>query len=103
MGTINTLADLNTSNQATIASWQNFLDLAIPVTIELGRTKMTVQEILGLGLHQVVQLNRSTGEGIDIFASDRCFARGEIIMIGDRTSIRINEILTSQYTQKDPL
>lgn len=98
-----TLAELNQKNQALISSWQNFLDLLIPITIELGRTKMTVQEVLDLTTNHIIQLNRSTGEGIDVFASDQCFARGEIIMIGDRTSIRINETLTSQYSPKDPV
>ncbi|MBX9929467.1 MAG: flagellar motor switch protein FliN [Gemmatimonadaceae bacterium] len=73
------------------------LDLTIPVTIELGRTKMTVQEILRLGRGSVVQLERLAGEPIDIFVGDRRFAEGEVVVLGEHFGIRITRIV-SQLT-----
>ena len=49
-------------------------DLSLPVTIELGRARMTVQELLGLGRGAVIKLDRLAGEPIDVFVGDRRFA-----------------------------
>lgn len=84
--------DLRTTNEATIESWKGHLDLLIPIAIELGRTKLTAKAILELETQAIVQLARSTGEGVDVLADEQRLARGEIIMIEDRTGIRINEI-----------
>jgi len=80
-------------NEATIESWKDHLDLQVPIAIELGRTKLTAAAILELEAHAIVQLPRSTGEGVDVLADNQRLARGEIIMIEDRTGIRINEII----------
>ena len=55
------------------------LDLTLPVSIELGRTSMTVQDILRLGRGSVMQLERLAGEPIDIYVGDRRFAEGEAL------------------------
>ena len=71
------------------------LDLSLPVSIELGRTKMTVQEILRLGRGSVVQLDRLAGEPIDIYVGDRRFAEGEVVVIDEHFGIRITRVLSS--------
>lgn len=70
------------------------LDLSLPVSIELGRTTMTVQEILRLGRGAVVQLERIAGEPIDIFVGDRRFAEGEVIVLGEHFGVRITRIVS---------
>ena len=87
---------LRTANQADIKAWRNFLDLPVPLAIELGRTKLTARAILELELHSIIQLSRSTGEGVDVLAGDRRIALGEIIMIEDRTAVRINEVIVQE-------
>lgn len=84
--------DLRQANEATIEEWRDHLNLAVPLAIELGRTKLTAAAILELEAHAIVQLPRSTGEGVDVLADSQRIARGEIVMIEDRTGIRINEI-----------
>jgi flagellar motor switch protein FliN/FliY len=84
--------ELDTANKATIESWRGHLDLTVPLAIELGRTKLTGSAILALETNAIVQLTRSTGEGVDVLADGQRLARGEIIMIEDRTGVRINEI-----------
>ena len=71
------------------------LDLSLPVSIELGRTKMTVQEILRLGRGSVIQLDRLAGEPIDIYVGDRRFAEGEVVVIDEHFGIRITRVLSS--------
>jgi flagellar motor switch protein FliN/FliY len=70
------------------------LDLTIPVTIELGRTRMSVQEILRLGRGSVVQLERLSGVPIDVFVGDRSFAEGEVVVIGEHFGIRITRLVS---------
>jgi flagellar motor switch protein FliN/FliY len=72
------------------------LDLTLPVSIELGRTNMTVQEVLRLGRGSVVQLDRLAGEPIDIYVGDRRFAEGEVVVLGEHFGIRITRIVTRQ-------
>jgi flagellar motor switch protein FliN len=89
-------AELRSANEAIIESWRKFFDLKVTLTAELGRTKMTAREILNLELHGIIQLSRSTGEGVDLVADDKYLARGEIIMVEDRTGIRINEVIVPE-------
>lgn len=71
------------------------LDLTLPVSIELGRTSMTVQEILRLGRGSVIQLERLAGEPIDIFVGDRRFAEGEVVVLGEHFGVRITRVLAN--------
>src|ERR1700712_3924229 len=71
------------------------LDLTLPVSIELGRTSMTVQEILRLGRGSVIQLDRLAGEPIDIYVGDRRFAEGEVVVLGEHFGIRITRIIAT--------
>jgi flagellar motor switch protein FliN/FliY len=72
------------------------LDLTLPVSIELGRTSMTVQDVLRLGRGSVIQLDRLAGEPIDIFVGDRRFAEGEVVVLGEHFGVRITRILSKK-------
>jgi flagellar motor switch protein FliN/FliY len=69
------------------------LDLTLPISIELGRTSMTVQDILRLGRGSVVQLDRLAGEPIDVYVGDRRFAEGEVVLLGETFGVRVTRIL----------
>lgn len=69
------------------------LDLSLPISIELGRTSMTVQDILRLGRGSVIQLDRLAGEPIDVYVGDRRFAEGEVVLLGETFGVRITRIL----------
>jgi flagellar motor switch protein FliN len=70
------------------------LDLTLPVSIELGRTTMSVQDILQLGRGSVVQLDRLAGEPIDIFVGDRRFAEGEVVVLGENFGVRVTRVVS---------
>src|SRR4051794_20744757 len=74
------------------------MDLTLPLSIELGRTRMTVQEILRLGRGSVVQLERLAGEPIDLYVADRRFAEGEVVVLGEHFGVRITRIISSITT-----
>lgn len=68
-------------------------DLTLPIAIELGRTSMTVQEVLHLGRGSVVELDRLAGEPVDVYVGDRRFAEGEVVVLGENFGVRITRIL----------
>ncbi len=78
------------------ASLNTLLDVTLPVTIEFGRTRMTVQEILELGVGSVVQLDRMVGEPVDLFVGDQKLAEGEVVVIGEHFGIRVTKILEAR-------
>ena len=77
------------------ASLSMLYELTMPVAIELGRTRMSVQDILGLGRGSVIQLDRLAGEPIDVFVGDRRFAEGEVVVVGEQFGVRVTRILQS--------
>ena len=81
-------------------SFDALLDIAMPVAIEIGRASMTVQEILQLGIGSVVQLDRIVGEPVDIYVSDRKFAQGEVVVVGEHFGVRITKVLAGSRTAK---
>lgn len=84
---------MKTENEKTIAAWSNFLDLPLALSVELGRTSITVRDLLQLAPSSVIKLSRSTGEGVDIRADNKPLMRGEIVVIEDRAGVRVNEIV----------
>lgn len=70
-------------------------DVTLPVSIELGRTRMSVQEVLGLGRGSVVALDRLVGEPVDVIVGDRRFAEAEVVVIGEQFGVRITRIFAA--------
>lgn len=84
------------ANGATLASWHHYMDVPLTITLELGRARLTAREILALEVDSIVKLSGSTGEGVDVWAGDRRLARGEVIMVEDRTGVRVNEVIAQE-------
>ena len=82
--------------EKTIQSWSGFLDLNVPLSVELGRVKLKVREILELKSDAIIKLPRSTGEGIDIRAAHEPLMRGEIVVIEDHAGVRVNELVIQE-------
>ncbi len=76
------------------AGYDVLLDVSMPVAIEIGRANMTVQDILQLAIGSVIQLDRIVGEPVDIYVSDRRFAQGEVVVVGEHFGVRITRVLS---------
>jgi flagellar motor switch protein FliN len=72
------------------------LDIPLEITVELGRTKVQIQELLNLGPGSTVSLTKLEGEPVDILANDKLIARGEVVLQNKKYGIRITEI-TSRH------
>jgi flagellar motor switch protein FliN/FliY len=69
-------------------------DVNLNVTIELGRTRMLVEDVLRLGEGSVVELDKLAGDPVDVFVNGRHVARGEVLVVNDNFCIRVSEILS---------
>ncbi len=68
------------------------LDIPLEITVELGRTRVQIQELLNLGPGSTVSLSKLEGEPVDILANDKLIARGEVVLQNKKYGIRITEI-----------
>jgi len=68
------------------------LDLPLELSVELGRTRMSLQELLKLDKGSVIRLGRTEGEPLDIQVNGRVVARGEVVVINDRLGVRVTEV-----------
>ena len=68
------------------------LDIPLEITVELGRSKIQIQELLELGPGSTVTLSKLEGEPVDILANDKLIARGEVVLQNKKYGIRITEI-----------
>lgn len=87
---------LHEANESRIESWREYLNINVPLSFELGRTRLKVHEILTLTAETIIKLPRSTGEGIDVYADNQPLVRGEIVVIEDRAGIRINGVISPE-------
>ncbi|HEU5084059.1 MAG TPA: flagellar motor switch protein FliN [Acidimicrobiales bacterium] len=74
-------------------------DVEMAVTVELGRTRMAVRDLLSLAPGAVVELDRAAGSPVDVLVNGKLIARGEVVVIDDDFGIRISEILGFQPTR----
>ena len=68
-------------------------DVNVSVKVELGRSRVVVQDVLRLGPGSVVPLDTLTGDPLDVYVNDRLVARGEILVVNDNFALRITEVL----------
>jgi len=82
------------STAATPANMEFILDVPIEVTVELGRTKLLVNELLKLGQGSVVELSKLAGETLEILANQKLVARGEVVVINEKYGVRLTEVVS---------
>ncbi len=76
------------------------MDINLPISIELGRTKMSVADILGMGPGSVVELNKLAGEPVDVLVNYKIVAKGEVVVIDENFGVRITQLLTPEERLK---
>jgi len=72
------------------------LDVPLQVTVELGRTRMTIESLLKLTQGSVVELTQTVGEPLDIYVNNRLMARGEAVIMKDKFAMRIVDVISPE-------
>jgi flagellar motor switch protein FliN/FliY len=78
---------------AQVSSIDLLRDVELNVKIELGRSRMLVEDVLKLGEGSVVELDKLAGDPVDVFVNERLVARGEVLVLNDNFCVRVNEIV----------
>jgi flagellar motor switch protein FliN/FliY len=76
------------------------MDVDLPVSIELGRTKLSIAEILALGPGSVVELNKLAGEPVDLLVNNKPVAKGEVVVVDENFGLRITQLMTPEERLK---
>ncbi|MDX9786414.1 MAG: flagellar motor switch protein FliN [Desulfobacterales bacterium] len=70
------------------------LDIPLDLTVELGRTKMLVNDLLQLGQGSIVELNKIAGEPLEIYINRKLVARGEVVVVNEKFGVRLTDIVS---------
>jgi len=84
------------SSQEMPANIDLVMDVPVVVTVELGRTKRKIKEILEFGTGTIVELDKQAGSHVDVICNGQLIARGDVVVVDDNFSIRVTEILKSR-------
>ncbi|MFA7438826.1 flagellar motor switch protein FliN [Castellaniella sp.] len=85
---------LEDTHQASDHSLDRILDIPVELSVELGRTRLTLKNILQLGQGSVVELDGQAGEPMDIYINGYLIAQGEVVVVDDQYGVRITDIIT---------
>ncbi|MGV7221897.1 MAG: flagellar motor switch protein FliN [Nitrospinales bacterium] len=70
------------------------LDIPLTVTVELGRSKMLINDLLQLGRGSVIELQKLVGEPLEVLINDKLVARGEVVVVNDKFGVRLTDIVS---------
>jgi flagellar motor switch protein FliN/FliY len=70
------------------------LDIPLEITIELGRTKMLINDLLKLGQGSVIELTKEAGDTLEILANNRLIAKGDVVVVNKKYGIRLTEVIS---------
>lgn len=77
------------------------LDIPLQVTVELGRTKRSVQDILNLSSGSIIELDKLAGEPVDILVNNKLIAKGEVVVIDENFGVRVTDIISQSDRLKN--
>jgi flagellar motor switch protein FliN/FliY len=84
-----------TGSEPTAArNFDLLLDIPLDVTVELGRTRMALRELLALTAGSVVELGKLAGDPLDLLVNGKLVARGEAVMVNDKFGVRLTDIVS---------
>ncbi len=82
------------SSQRDAANLDFVLDIPLEVSVELGRTKMLISDLIQLGQGSVVELSKLAGEPLEILVNQKLIARGEVVVVNEKFGVRLTDIIS---------
>ena len=71
----------------------SLLDVPIDISVEIGRTKMTIGELLSLSKGSIVELKKTAGDAVDIYVNGKLLGKGELVVVNERLGVRVAKIV----------
>ena len=84
----------DTNDSKLTGNMDFLLDIPLDISVELGRTKMLINELLKLGQGSVIELSKLAGETLEILANQKLVARGEVVVVNEKYGVRLTEIIS---------
>ena len=72
------------------------MDVFMEMTVELGRTKKPIREILGMGEGTIIELDKLAGEPVDVLVNNKAVAKGEVVVVDENFGVRITQLMTPE-------
>lgn len=88
-------ASSSAASAAKDRNLQLILDIPLRVTVELGRTKMPVSDLLNLTQGSVIELSKLAGEPMEVLVNDKLIARGEAVVVNEKFGVRLTDIIST--------
>ncbi|MCX7856696.1 MAG: flagellar motor switch protein FliN [Deltaproteobacteria bacterium] len=86
---------LNTEDQKSEKiNIDSLLDIPVEISVEIGKSRMTIGELLSLNKGSIVELDKLAEDPVDIYVNDRLLGKGEIVVSNERLGVRVLEIVT---------
>ena len=82
------------AGDATPRNFDFLLDIPLEVTVEIGRTRLTLRELLALGPGAVIELEKLADEPLDVLVNGRPIAHGEAVMVNDKFGVRLTDVIS---------
>ncbi len=89
---------LNDSSKSVASSDMNLdmvLELPVTISMEIGRTKISIRNLLQLSQGSVIELDRLAGEAMDVLVNDTLIAHGEVVVVNDKFGIRLTDVISA--------
>jgi len=83
----------NTENEESTENLKVLENIDVMLTVEVGRTEITIRDLLRLNEGSVVELDRLAGDPLDIMVNNTKIAKGEVVMVGERFGVRFGKIV----------
>jgi flagellar motor switch protein FliN len=90
------LSGPGTEKSGTPQGFDMILDIPVNLTVELGRTKISIRNLLQLAHGSVVELEGMAGEPMDVLVNGTLIAQGEVVVVNEKFGIRLTDIITPQ-------
>ncbi|NOR23749.1 MAG: flagellar motor switch protein FliN [Desulforhopalus sp.] len=86
----------NTSSDQKTGRGLNFLyDIPLQISVEVGRSKILLRDLLKMGEGYVIELDKLAGEPLDLYVNSKLIAKGEAVMVGDKFGIRLTDVVST--------
>ncbi|BBO66768.1 hypothetical protein DSCA_06980 [Desulfosarcina alkanivorans] len=94
MGAIDMPDTTNNQQAEATENLDLLLDIPLEITIELGRTKMLINDLLKLGQGAVIELPKEAGDTLEILANNRLIAKGDVVVVNKKYGVRLTEVIS---------
>ena len=82
------------SKEVDLSRIKMIMDVPLKITVELGRTKLMIHELLQLGQGSIIELDKMAGEAMEIYVNEKLIAMGEVVVVNEKFGVRLTDVMS---------